>query len=239
MIDRALAWEIPTGVVVTDAGYGVATAFRAGLRQRDLTYVVGVTCDTVVWTRPPPNGKGRPPKAHWTEPVQIQHLAQALPAAAWQTVTWREGTKGPMTGEFVAVWVEPAHDRLRDTEPEPWGWLLIEKTGNPREPFKAWLANLPPETLLVELVRGAKLRWWVEQNYQQLKDELGLDHFEGRSWRGWHHHVTLTMIAFGFLVAEGFRRKKTGRLDVATSHTRITGDPTPVSGLLPDLQATG
>jgi SRSO17 transposase len=245
MVDRALAWQVPVGVVITDAGYGVATEFRAGLRERDLTYVVGVTSDTVVWTRPPAqtvppcHGIGRPPKAHWTEPVQIQHLAQALPEAAWQTITWREGTKGPMTGEFVAVWVEPAHDRLRNKAPEPWGWLLIEKTGNPREPFKAWLSNLPPETLLADLVQWAHRRWWVEQNYQQLKDELGLDHFEGRSWRGWHHHVTLTMIAFGFLVAEGFRRKKTGRLDVASSQTGAAEYSAPVSGLLSDLQATG
>lgn len=245
MIDRALAWAIPVGVLITDAGYGVATEFRAGLRERDLTYVVGVTTDTVLWTCPPTqtvppfNGIGRPPKARWTDPVQIQQLAKDLPEMAWQTVHWREGTKGPMMGQFVAVWVEPAHDRLRGQAPEPWGWLLIEKTGNPREPFKAWVSNLPPETLLVDLVRWAHRRWWVEQNYQQLKDELGLDHFEGRSWRGWHHHVTLTMIAFGFLVAEGFRRKKTGRLDFTPGQTRIAGDAAPMSGPLPHLQATG
>jgi SRSO17 transposase len=195
MIDRARTWEIPVDVLVTDAGYGVATEFRAGLRARQLAYVVGVTTEVGVWTRPPTAimppalGLGRPPKPRWSDPTSIHQVATALPEDAWQTITWREGSKGPMTGQFVAVWVEPAHGRLRDKTPEPWGWLVIQKTGNPREPFKAWLSNLPAETLLVDLVWWAKLRWWVEQNYQQLKDELGLDHFEGRTWQGFHHHL--------------------------------------------------
>jgi SRSO17 transposase len=121
---------------------------------------------------------------------------------------WREGTKGPMASRFAAARVLPANGYEHTGSRERPHWLLVEWPEGEPVPTKFWLANLPPDTDLVSLVRLAKVRWWIEQGYQQLKDELGLDHYEGRSWQGWHHHVTMTMLAFGFLALEALYRKK-------------------------------
>jgi len=113
-----------------------------------------------------------------------------------------------MTSRFAAARVLPSHGYQHGTAKEESCWLLAEWPEGEEAPTKFWLANLPADTELLSLVRFAKIRWWIEQGYQQLKDELGLDHYEGRSWQGWHHHVTLTMLAFGYLVLEGLYRKK-------------------------------
>ena len=137
-----------------------------------------------------PRGRPRRSPKELPAPLSAHELAQALPQERWHCVTWREGTKGPLTSRFAALRVRPAH-----------GY-------RPGEPSRQWLSTLPPTTDLASLVRSAKIRWRIEQGYQQLKDELGLDHYEDRRWQGWHHHVTLTMLAFAFLSLERLHRKK-------------------------------
>src|SRR3989442_1061210 len=158
--------------------------------------------------RPPPKyrGRGRPPtlvrRTGRHRPLSGRALAQHLPARAWRTVTWRQGTRGAMRSRFAAVRVRPAHrDDWRST-PRPEEWLLIEWPRAEAAPIKYWLSTLPPMATRAHLVRLAMLRWRIERDYQELKDELGLDHFEGRGWRGFHHHATLCIAAYAFLAAE-------------------------------------
>lgn len=223
VIDRARSWGLADRVVVADGAYGLVTDFRAGLRARGLQYVLAIPCATQVWREEaipqPPVRTGKPGKPR-TKPVlpkpeRVDTLARSLPRSAWKSVSWREGSKGCLRSRFAAVRIWPATTLLEGGEAEPESWLLIEWPDGEKAPIKYWLANLPADTLLRTLVQWAKRRRWIEQNYEELKEEVGLDHFEGRSWRGWHHHVTLTMIAFAFLVAEGFCIKKTGCLDAA------------------------
>jgi len=135
-------------------------------------------------------------------PLSVQAVAQQLPAAAWRTVTWRQGTRGAMRSRFAAVRVRPAHrDDWRST-PRPEEWLLIEWPRTEAAPIKYWLSTLPPTATGADLVQLAMLRWRIERDYQELKDELGLDHFEGRGWRGFHHHASLCIAAYAFLAAE-------------------------------------
>lgn len=233
MIDRSREWGLPRGVVVTDAGYGVTTEFRTELRRRDLPYVVGITGEVGVWRQavvpeaPAYQGRGRPRTRarDLPAPERVHDVAAGLPDGSWCEVTWREGTKGAMTSRFAALWVQPSHGHAHGQVAEPLQWLLVEWPRDQPEPTKFWLSSLPVDTPLAELVYWAKIRWWVEQNYQQLKEEVGLDHFEGRSWTGWHHHVTLVMMAFDFLVLEGFRVKKTFWVDPPTRQTRTAESP--------------
>src|SRR3712207_4973703 len=126
-----------------------------------------------------------------------------LPARAWRTVTWREGSRAAaLTSRFAAVRVRPAHRDTTRSEPWPEEWLLIEWPKGTEEPTKYWLSNLPPRTALEDLVHAAKARWVIERDYQELKQEIGLGHYEGRGWRGFHHHASLCIAAYGFLVAE-------------------------------------
>jgi SRSO17 transposase len=113
-----------------------------------------------------------------------------------------------MTSRFAAIRVRPSHRHQHHAPKEEPQWLLVEWQDSAASPDRFWLSNVAPTTDLPSLVRLVKIRWWIEQGYQQLKDELGLDHYEGRSWQGWHHHVTLTMMAFAFLVIEMLRLKK-------------------------------
>jgi len=232
MLDVVQAWGLPQAVVVADAAYGVATEFRQGLRERSLHYVVGIPSDVTAWTEPVTpqaptyQGRGRPPRRDRTlpKPLKVSEVARGLPDTAWQEISWREGTKGPLKGRFAALQVQPAHGYHQGKVTEPVGWLLIEWPSEADAPESFWFSNLPDNTDLQELVYWAKIRWYVEQNYQQLKDELGLDHFEGRSWDGWHRHVTLTMMAFAFLVLEGFRAKKNFWVDLAPGQAGTTAD---------------
>jgi len=207
------AESVPPAPVVADAGYGVVTAFREALTALSLPYVVGISTETTVWAPgraplPPRKyrGHGRPPtlvrRTGRHRPLSVRALAQHLPARTWRTVTWRPGTRGAMRSRFAAVRVRPAHrDDWRST-PRPEEWLLIEWPRADAAPIKYWLSTLPPATPLAELVRLAHLRWRIERDYQELKDELGLDHFEGRGWRGFHHHGALCIAAYAFLAAE-------------------------------------
>jgi SRSO17 transposase len=210
---QAQAEGVPPGVVLGDAGYGVETGFRAAVAGLGLTYVLGVQSSAGLWPPgeaplpvPPYGGRGRPParvrRAPGHEPVSAKKLAESLPARAWRSVTWREGSRTGLTSRFAAVRVRPAHRDQRRSEPWPEEWLLVEWPKGAAEPAKYWLSNLPPRTALRELVRTAKARWLIERDYQELKQEIGLGHYEGRGWRGFHHHASLCIAAYGFLVAE-------------------------------------
>src|SRR4051812_18487847 len=215
-IRQALAGGVPPGVVVTDAGYGNDTDFRDGVTGLGLPYVAGILGTTGLWppgTGPlpaePRSGRGRPPKrlrrdaAH--QPLAAGKLAAGLPAGAWKAVTWREGTAGPLASRFAAVRVRPAHDDFRLSEPRAEEWLLAEWPEGEDEPTDYWLSTLPATAALEELVATARLRWRVERDFEELKQELGLGHFEGRGWRSFHHHASLCVAAYGFLVAERCR----------------------------------
>jgi SRSO17 transposase len=212
-IGQALADDVPKGVVLTDAGYGNDAAFRSGLTELGLTYVVGVQGSTAVWapgTEPllakSWSGAGRRPKLlrrdDTVKPIKLSELARSLPATAWETVSWREGTKGALTSRFAALRVRPSHRDYWRAEPWPQEWLLIEWPEGEKEPAKYWLSTLPAATKIATLVDTAKLRWRIERDFQDLKQEIGLDHYEGRGWRGFHHHAALSIAAYGFLVAE-------------------------------------
>jgi SRSO17 transposase len=209
LLDRVRAEGLPGRAVVADAGYGVSNDFRAGLDQRGLSYVVGVTGDAVVFTQPPQwvapgrTSNGRPrtrPRLapDNPRPVALSTLAQR---ARRERVCWREGTKGKLSGRFAWLRVWPGHGwatgDCADAKPV---WVLIEEQGDGT--IKYAFSNLPVGTSRLRAVRLWKSRWPVEQGYQQLKEELGLDHFEGRSWRGFHHHAAMTLLAYGFLLLE-------------------------------------
>jgi len=139
------------------------------------------------------------------QPVSGLDLARSLSDDAWETVTWREGTDGAKTSRFVAVRVRPAHRDDHRTEPHPVEWFLIEWPEKEDAPTKYWLSTEPEEIPLHELVRRTKLRWRIERDYQELKQEVGFGHYEGRGWRGFHHHTTLCIAAYAFLLAERAR----------------------------------
>jgi len=215
LLDRAAVWEVPPGVVVADAGYGNTSEFRAGLVERGLAFVVGVQGTTGVWADwgTTPQSRGRPgrPRLRPAEvgaPMGVSEMSRNWPQERWQRVTWREGAKGPLVSRFATARVRTSHRAGHGGTEEGFLWLLVEWPETEEAPTKFWLSNLPAETDLLNLVRLAKIRWWIEQGYQQLKNELGLDHYEGRTWQGWHHHVTMTMLAFGFLALESMYREK-------------------------------
>jgi SRSO17 transposase len=207
---------LPGEVVITDAGYGVSQTFRQGLEARQLFYIAGVTPEMVVFTEEPrwvwpagPARRGRPrTRPRLVEdnprPVSLKSLAESLPR---QKVTWREGTKGKLSGHFTWVRVWPGQDWAQGAcaGAAPI-WLLIEERADGKIQYA--FSNLPARTRRIKAVRLWKSRWPVEQGYQQMKEELGLDHFEGRSWRGFHHHACLVMLAYGFLAKEQLRRQE-------------------------------
>jgi SRSO17 transposase len=210
---QALACGVPVGVVLGDAGYGNETDFRTGVSALGLRYVLGVQPATTVWPHgqaplPPMlrSGRGRPPtrlrRSPEHQPASVKTLATAQPSRAWHTVTWRQGTQAALSSRFAALRVRPAHRDETRTTPWPEEWLLVEWPEGEADPTKYWLSNLPPRTTLKRLVHAAKARWRIERDYQELKQEVGLGHYEGRSWRGFHHHASLCIAAYGFRVAE-------------------------------------
>lgn len=218
MIDELSAWGLEPPPILGDAGFGDATEFRSGLAERGLAYVLQVKGDTSAYAqevspeRRAWSGRGRPPKARYREkPSLLRKLALAAGKRSAKQVTWREGSRGPMRSRFIALRVRPANIALRNRASREQGelelcWLLAEWPADKDEPVKYWLSNLPENIELSELVRLAKLRWRIEHDYRELKDALGLDHFEGRSFLGWHHHVTLVSVAHAFLTLERRRR---------------------------------
>jgi SRSO17 transposase len=221
-IRAAVEQDVPRAPVLADAGYGTDTQFREAIRTLGLPYVVGIMSSVSVWKpgeaplcKPKWKGMGRPTKLlrrdSGHQPMAVKELAHSLPTAAWKTVTWRQGTKDSLRSRFAAVRVRPAHRDYWRSEPHAEEWLLIEWPRGEAEPAKYWLSTLPADTKLRHLVRLAKQRWIIERDYQELKQELGLGHFEGRGWRGFHHHATLCIAAYGFLVAERSRFSPSAR----------------------------
>ena len=213
-IRQALQQQVPVGVVLADAGYGHNTPFRTSLTELGLRYIGGIETTTSVWEpgkQPlpaPPRKPGRgaiPTRLQRNpdhQPLSVKQLALGLPSSAWKNIGWRPGSQGTLRSRFAAVRVRPAHRDEKRTEPRPEEWLLIEWPKEAAEPTKYWLSNLPATTSLKSLVKLAKHRWVIERDYEELKQELGLGHYEGRSWRGFHHHATLCIAAYGFLMAE-------------------------------------
>ncbi|MEP7358892.1 MAG: IS701 family transposase [Anaerolineales bacterium] len=213
---------LPRGVVLLDAGYGNHTGLRAEIGALGLSYAAGILSSTTVW---PPGMAPLPPKP-WSgrgkrptrtrrdashKPVSVKTLALALPKRAWRTIGWREGTAGRLASRFARVRVRAAHrDKLHHEE-----WLLIEWPKGVKEPTKYWLSTLASDISFEQLVDLAKLRWRIERDYQDLKQEVGLGHFEGRGWRGFHHHATLCIAAYGFLISQ--------RETISPSATRLAG----------------
>lgn len=207
MLDELLEWGLERRVVQADGGYGDITAFRVGLEERELEYVVQVKGTTSAHPHdaapvtPRGRGRGRPPSPRYPErPGSLRALVLAAGADAARPVTWREGDRGPLSSRFVCLRVRPANDAQRDDDGVlPERWLLAEWPAGKDEPVKYWLSNLPADTALERLVARAKLRWRVEHDYRELKQCLGLDHYEGRSYRGLHHHLTCVTVAHAFL----------------------------------------
>ena len=203
----------PRYCVLADAAYGVDNAFRQALSDMGLLYAVGITSAVVVWppgVQPLPpkrySGVGRPPvmprRTAGRQPVSVKALAQSLPARAFRTVTWREGTNAPLSGRFAAVRVRYAGGNTGKARLRAEQWLLIEWPAHEAEPSKYFLSTLPADTPMEELISVAHQRWRIERDYQDLKQDFGLGHYEGRGWRGFHHHAALSIAAYGFLMAE-------------------------------------
>jgi len=212
-IAQALEDGVPQGTVLMDAGYGVNTALRDGVTALGLSYVAGVLPQTSVWapgaTALPPKpwtGRGRPPKLMRRDgehqPVPVKELAVSLPQSAFEIIVWREGACEPLSSRFARVRVCPAHRDDNLTEPRPEEWLLIEWPEGEAEPAKYWFSTLPEDIDFTSLVDITKLRWRIERDYLDLKQEIGIGHYEGRGWRGFHHHATLSIAAYAFLILE-------------------------------------
>jgi SRSO17 transposase len=207
LLDAALAAGVRRHVVLGDAAFGEVTAFRDALTARGLSYVLRVPSHLVVW---PPGTRfavparggvtGRPRSTprplRPTTPLTLAALAATL---RHRRVTWRDGSRGRQASRFAAVRVHVAHRHAEGAGPGPEVWLISEWPRHESAPTKYYLSSLPPTTSLRALVRFGKLRWRIERDYQELKGELGLDHFEGRTWNGFHHHVALCAAAHAFL----------------------------------------
>ena len=238
-LGAAKAAGVPLGIVLADAGYGNETAWREALDEMELAYCVGVQSVTTVWaagTGPvPPKAKNKigRPRTRWqrvtgSTPLSVKGLAETLTPQRWRTVRWREGTNATLSSRFAAVRVRAAH---RDEEglraPRAEQWLLIEWPEDQAEPTKYWLSTLPADTPLVELVKVAKMRWRIERDYQELKQEFGLSHYEGRNWRGFHHHATLCIAAYGFLLADRLKHGGSKKNSAQSKTAFLPPDYTP------------
>jgi SRSO17 transposase len=240
-IRQAIAGGLRPATVLADPAYGNDTGFRHAVAELGLHYVLGIHSTTTVWapgTQPLPaprySGRGRPGSRLRRDPehtpVPAKQLALALPAKAWKTITWREGTRHPLRSRFAAVRIRPAHRDHKLHQPREKEWLLIEWPRGETEPRKYWLSNRAENIRLRDLIALAKQRWIIERDYQELKQELGLGHFEGRGWRGFHHHATLCIAAYGFLVAERSLFSPSAR----AGHLGLSAPTLP-----PDFQARG
>jgi len=209
----ACATGLPRGAVLMDAGYGNNGDLRADITALELPYVAGILSTTTVWALgkaplPPKkwSGRGRPPTLLRRDakhrPVSVKDIALGLPRRAWRTIEWREGSAERLSSRFARVRVRVAHRDEKRRTPRPQEWLLIEWPKGEKEPTKYWLSTLADDIAFHDLVDSAKLRWRIERDYQELKQEVGLGHFEGRGWRGFHHHATLCIAAYGFLISE-------------------------------------
>jgi SRSO17 transposase len=188
-IEWAMRAGVPRGGVIADAGYGCETRFRARLTELGLRYVVGIKSTNAAWTDVDTGGGTIAMR------MSVEKIALALPDDAWRTVSWREGTNETLSGRFARL-------RVRGDSEGAEEWLLIEWPQDEKRPTKFWFSTLRANISFAHLVSRAKSRWRIERDYLELKQEIGLGHFEGRGWRGFHHHATLCIAAYGFLIAE-------------------------------------
>ena len=219
LLRQTRAAGITLTAVVADAAYGDNSVLRRTLHRLGLPYALGVSPTLTVFrgtptlrldrTQPPPRNRG----GGWPDrdPVGVRALSDALPARAWRRVQWRNGTNPPWEASFAALRVTPATEwRRRHLAPEV--WLLCERGLGPTGRRRHYLVSLPATASLPQLVRLAHQRWAIEQHYQDLKSELGLDHFEGRSYPGWQHHMAISAVAYAFLQTERMRPRQGPRL---------------------------
>jgi SRSO17 transposase len=219
-IDRVRAGGVRFGCVLADAGYGLSAPFRHGLSERGLTWAVGIPCKQKVYPRDvamifPVSGRGRPRQRHIPDAKSLTAQAM-LESARWQTVSWRKGTKGRLSARFAALRVRVAdgppqriHDMGAQHLPGEEAWVIGEHRSTGER--KYYLSNLPADTPVKQLASAIKARWVCEQAHQQLKEELGLDHFEGRSWQGLHRHCLMCMIALAFLQSQRLKQARGGK----------------------------
>jgi SRSO17 transposase len=245
-IEHLIAQGAPRHCVLADAGYGVDTAFREGLSELALPYVVGVTEAVTVWPPghaplgpAPYGGRGIVPTRlrlgqHKHErPQSAKDVAFELPQSQWQTLEWREGSNFTLRSRFARVRVRAAHRDEKRTQQRAEEWLLIEWPDGHKAPMKYWLSTLGEDVPLQRMVFEAKMRWRIERDYQDLKQDLGLGDYEGRGWRGFHHHASLAIAAYGFLMAqqlrhpEGIGKKNSARSEEPTlpTHYKPRGSP--------------
>ncbi len=235
-IDRIRVAGVRFGCVLADAGYGLSASFRQGLSERGLTWAVGIPYKQKVYPADvemifPVAGRGRPRQRDIPDAVSIGAQAM-LEQAKWQIVSWRRGTKGRLSARFSALRVRVADgtpQRIRDMGaqhlPGEEVWLVGEHRSTGER--KYYLSNLPPDTTMKQLAGAIKARWICEQAHQQLKEELGLDHFEGRSWTGLHRHCLMSMIAFAFLQNQRLKKAKGGKKNRRTTTTTEPASHTP------------
>jgi len=237
-IDRVRGGGVRFGCVLADAGYGLSAPFRQGLSERGLTWAVGILYKQKVYPADvamifPVAGRGRPPQRHIPDVKSV--TAQAMLAdAGWQKVSWRKGTKGRLEARFDAVRVRVAdgptqriHDMGAQHLPGEEVWIIGEHRSTGER--KYYLSNLPADTPIKQLAGAIKARWVCEQAHQELKEELGLDHFEGRSWQGLHRHCLMCMIALAFLQSQRLKQGRGGKKNRRTSSaaepaSRATGN---------------
>ncbi|MGW0032243.1 IS701 family transposase [Streptomyces sp. NPDC003314] len=216
LLDRVAGQGLKVPVIVADAGYGRSVSFRLALEERGWSYVMAVDPKEIARPasaepfQPAYGGLGPPTLPRYREPARSLTWF-ITPDTAFEEVVWRQGSKGPMTSRFAVIEVRPSGKEACRTAQEQAGgrsrWdgvlplrtLLVEQPEDADGPTGYWMTNLPATTPVTDLVRWAKMRWRIEHDYRELKHGLGLDHFEGRTWRGWHHHVTLVTAAQAFL----------------------------------------
>jgi SRSO17 transposase len=198
----AHAIGLPGDLVVLDAGYGNDAKLRGAITELEKVYVAGIQAQTLVWPPGTPPGKA-PKQGRHDAPgaISVKEVAFGLRAKPWRTIAWREGTNDQLSSRFARVRVHVASKHEGPGKPAP-EWLLIEWPRGEDEPTKYWLSTLSADISFSALVDAAKLRWRIERDYEELKQEVGLGHFEGRGWRGFHHHATLCIAAYGFLISE-------------------------------------
>ncbi|MCP4380623.1 MAG: IS701 family transposase, partial [Hyphomicrobiales bacterium] len=197
---------LPRGVAVMDMAFGRDSRLRTELTALEVTYVAAVQPRILVWSSSSgPRRRGKPlnntGRRDAPDLISAKEMALGLPKDAWRTIRWREGSADWLSSRFARVRVGVGHNRLIP-ERLSQEWLLIEWPKGEAEPTKYWLSTLPDDISFRRLVDFAMLRWRIERDYQELKQEVGLGHFEGRGWRGFHHHATLCIAAYGFLISE-------------------------------------